>query len=219
MAPITCVSRPCDPPSHHGPANWSNLSNSITEDGAANGLHNISSSQLIIQSKKKGSSLCGFAEPSASSPAPAPRTPPYGAVSGVRLTSVTAFSMSPQPAAFPFSIQSSFRLWQPISMMWGSGWGPNMWDPQFLYLTLSLARLRPEVFPLLVPVLQNNVLAPCPCRPDKWLDFYKLAQNSWDYKMEEALPLQVLLGSSVVRAWRQSQRDSTPVREKLLCTM
>lgn len=35
-----------------------------------------------------------------------------------------------------------------------------MWDPQFLYLTLSLARLRPEVFPLLAPVLQNNVLAP-----------------------------------------------------------
>lgn len=90
---------------------------------------------------------------------------------GVRLRSVTAFSISPEPAVFllPYSRQV-FWLWQPSSLPWGPGWGPDLRDPQFLNLVLFLARVRPEVFLVLIPVLQHCVLlATWAWRPDKWL--------------------------------------------------
>lgn len=51
--------------------------------------------------------------------------------------------------------------------MLGFGWAPNVWDSR-LSLAVSLARVRPKVFLLLVPVLQYDVpLATGVCRPDK----------------------------------------------------
>lgn len=66
--------------------------------------------------------------------------------------------------------------------MIGSAWGPPVWDPQ-LSLALSLARVRPEVFLLLVPVLQHSVLlATGVCKPEKRSDLAQICSGSLKWK-------------------------------------